>query len=592
MRFLMLRALHGWALALACFAPSVYAAPTAAELPSGGRVTSGQASIAVDGAHMEVNQASQNASLDWQTFNVGRNAEVEFHQPDASAVAVNRIADVNGSRILGRVDANGQVYLINPNGVLFGRNAQVDVGGLVASTLDIADADAASNKRSFSISPLPRGEGPGVRASGDEAAVVNQGTITTSDGGYVALLGGRVSNQGVIQARLGTVALAAGDKVTLDFAGDKLLGVQVDKGALRALAENRQLIQADGGSVLLTAKAADGLIQTVVNNEGVIEAHSIEDHSGVIKLLGDMDHGTVKVAGTLDASAGAGKNTDGGLIDTSAARVHVAAGAHVTAAARRGATGTWRIDAGNYTIAAEGGDIDGATLSASLAGSNVEIRSTAGNGDVSVDDAVAWSANTLTLTAARHIHVNQRMTAAGSSTLVMNTGVPNAGVKLGFALGGGFAGRIDFGSRSGKGLLFIDGESYTVIDSLGTAGSTTGADLQGINGALGNKYALGADIDAGGLVGLLGHNSTLLNGYVGSDQGFTVSGTGYVGGLVGGSMGAVSNAYVLHGLLSNAQPGYADAVGGLAGFNSGTISHSYGADVDSHGLADYAPRRP
>ncbi|TAN47025.1 MAG: filamentous hemagglutinin N-terminal domain-containing protein, partial [Methylococcaceae bacterium] len=254
------------AIALALSSSTAFAAPALTELPSGGQITSGRAGIAVDGSHMDVNQTSQNASLNWQTFNVGRNAEVEFHQPNASSVAVNRIADPDGSQIMGRVDANGQVYLINPNGVLFGKDAQVNVGGLVASTLDIADADAASGKRTFSSSPLPAEEGPGVRANGDEASVINQGTITTSDGGYAALLGGRVSNQGTIAARLGTVALAAGDQVTLDFAGDKLLGVQVDKGALQALAENKQLIQAEGGTVLLTARAADSLIQAVVNN--------------------------------------------------------------------------------------------------------------------------------------------------------------------------------------------------------------------------------------------------------------------------------------------------------------------------------------
>ncbi|TAN49113.1 MAG: filamentous hemagglutinin N-terminal domain-containing protein, partial [Methylococcaceae bacterium] len=138
------------AIALAFSSSTAFAAPALTELPSGGQITSGRAGIAVDGSHMDVNQTSQNASLNWQTFNVGRNAEVEFHQPNASSVAVNRIADPDGSQVMGRIDANGQVYLINPNGVLFGKDAQVNVGGLVASTLDIADADAASGKRTFS----------------------------------------------------------------------------------------------------------------------------------------------------------------------------------------------------------------------------------------------------------------------------------------------------------------------------------------------------------------------------------------------------------------------------------------------------------
>ncbi len=254
------------------FSETVLAGPGSKELPTGGQVTSGSADISSNGATMNINQTSQNVSINWATFNVGSKAQVNIHQPNASAIVVNRIQDTNGSQIMGQLNANGQVYLINPNGVLFGSGAQVNVGGLVASTLNISDADIAAGKRTF---------------SGSGGAVTNKGTITAADGGYVALLGGQVSNQGTIIAKLGTVALAAGDQITLDFNGDKLLNVAVDKETLNALVENKQLIKTDGGTVILTDKAANALIETVVNHDGITEAHSIENHNGEIKLVGE-----------------------------------------------------------------------------------------------------------------------------------------------------------------------------------------------------------------------------------------------------------------------------------------------------------------
>ncbi|MFI4940870.1 MAG: filamentous hemagglutinin N-terminal domain-containing protein, partial [Burkholderiales bacterium] len=333
-------------------------------LPVGGQVSSGSGAMAQNGTTLTVNQSSQNLSLNWQSFNIAGNETVNFMQPNASAIALNRVLGSDPSAIYGKLNANGQVFLINPNGILFGQGAQVNVGGLVASTLNLSDADFMAGKRAFT--------GGG---SADSAAVTNLGNIA-ANGGYIAFLGGKVSNQGTLQANLGTVALAAGNQTTLDFAGDKLIKVQVDQGALNALAENGQLIQADGGTVILTAKAANSLVSAVVNNTGLIRAQTLTNHDGVISLLGDMQSGQVKVGGTLDASAPNGGN--GGFIETSAAQVNVANDAKVTTAASMGLAGTWLIDPHDFTVAASGGDITGAALGSDLGATNITLQSSGG----------------------------------------------------------------------------------------------------------------------------------------------------------------------------------------------------------------------
>jgi filamentous hemagglutinin family protein len=294
--------------------------------PLGGKVVSGSATITQVGNTTDIRQSSADVAIDWLSFSIGSQATVDFLQPSASAVAVNRISSTNGSEILGHLDANGQLYLINPNGIIFGKGAEVNVGGLVASTLDVSDSSLSGSSRSF--------EGSGT------GSIVNQGTITAADGGYVALIGNRVSNEGVISAQLGTVALGSGSAVTIDFSGDRLVHLQVDRSTLNNLAENRQLIEADGGLVIMTAGAQRALLASVVNNSGIIEARTIENHDGTIELLGGMSAGTVKVGGTLDASAPTGGN--GGTIETDAAHVEVANAAKVTTAAPKGLTGSWR----------------------------------------------------------------------------------------------------------------------------------------------------------------------------------------------------------------------------------------------------------
>ena len=380
-------------------------------VPTGGNVSAGSATISTGPGSVTIDQSSQAAAINWASFNIAQGNSVTFVQPNSQSVALNRVVGPNPSEILGNLSANGQVFLVNPNGVLFGQGAQVNVGGLVASTLAISDADFMAGRYNF--------------AGSSGAAVLNNGSITATDGGYVALLGADVSNQGLIVARLGTVAFAAGQGVTLDVAGDGLLNVTVDTGAVNALVSNGGMIQADGGQVLLTAQAAGQLLRTAVNNTGVIEARTVENRSGTILLLADMHSGTTNVSGVLDASAPNGGS--GGFIETSAATVNIADGVSITTAAASGLTGTWLIDPADYIIAAIGGNITGATLSAQLVTTNVVISTmtpddTGGFGDIYVNDAVAWTASgaptTLTLNGFRDVNINAAITATNGNLVV------------------------------------------------------------------------------------------------------------------------------------------------------------------------------
>jgi len=210
------------------------------------------------------------------------------------------------------------------------------VGGLVATTLNLSDADLLAGRYVFDSS-----------SRSVDGAVVNKGSLTAAQGGYIALLAPEVRNEGVISATLGTALLAAGNKVTLNLNSGSLLGYSIDQGAINALADNKQLIQADGGQVFMSAKAADALSTAVVNNTGILQARTVQNVAGVIKLVGDMDHGTVNVDGTLDASAPSTGN--GGFIETSAAHVKAADSARVTTLAANGLNGTLTITSAPIT---------------------------------------------------------------------------------------------------------------------------------------------------------------------------------------------------------------------------------------------------
>jgi filamentous hemagglutinin family protein len=271
---------------------------SALALPTGETVVNGTVAVTRPSAQqMVVQQGSDKAIVNWQGFSIGGAEAVAFQQPGAASVILNRVVGGDPSSILGRMTANGRVFLVNPGGVFFAPGAAVDVGGLVASTLSISNEDFLAGHYRFA-------------AGGAAAGVSNQGTLRAADGGTVALLGGQVSNDGTITAKLGTVALAAGNRISLDFAGDGLTKVSVDEAAVGAQVRNSGMIIADGGQAVLTAHAAQALTDTVVNQTGVVRARTLAQRNGRIVLDGG-DEGVTQVSGTLDASGKAVGETGG-----------------------------------------------------------------------------------------------------------------------------------------------------------------------------------------------------------------------------------------------------------------------------------------
>ena len=263
---------------IASLAYAQQAPPAVNQLPQGGVVSRGSANIVTNTgqAQLTVNQSSNRAVIDWASFNVGSQAKVQFNQPSSSAVTLNNILGNNASQIYGQISANGQVFLSNPNGVYFSPTAQVNVGGLVATTGKANADEFMAGKASFN-----RG--------GSTGSVVNQGQLTSAAGGYIALLAPEVRNQGVVIAQAGTVALASGEAITLNFnhSGTGLAGITTTPQAIAALVENRSAVLAEGGQIILSAHALASLQGAVVKNSGQLSATSLSTQGGKIVLMGD-----------------------------------------------------------------------------------------------------------------------------------------------------------------------------------------------------------------------------------------------------------------------------------------------------------------
>jgi len=397
----------------------------------------------------------------------------------------------------------------------------------------------------------------------------------------VAFIAPQVKNEGTISANGGAVALAAGEKVTLNLEGNRFLGLTVERGALEALAENKGAIKADGGQVLLTAKAADALVKSVVNNEGTIEAQTLANVGGRIVLL--AEGGETRVAGRLDASAPAGG--DGGFVETSGDKVTIAPGATITTAAPQGSTGTWLVDPTDFTIAASGGDITGATLGTQLASNNVTLATAAagaGNGDIFVNDGVTWAnANTLTLSAHRNVDFSGGGTLNGGTTgnVTLNAGLNGtSGAIVGHATNTVVSGNtLVANARSGIGSsatpLLTQVANAALSNTQGggiyvtNSGNLTVA-AASTNGDINIRTTNGANVTSGAA----NRGGSITVGVVGGITGLSTTGSGNINFLAGngggtdgsGNLGGDGGAVHVNSALTSA--GTATLIGGAGGY--------------------------
>ncbi|CAH2032634.1 two-partner secretion domain-containing protein [Trichlorobacter ammonificans] len=514
---------------LASSAGTVYALPTS---PT---VVSGTAGIVSSGGTMTITN-SANAIINWQGFSIGQGETARFIQPSALSAVLNRVTGGDPSKILGALQSNGKVLLINPNGILFGPNSRVDVNGLIASTLTITNEDFLAGRMKFSAGPTA-------------GKVENRGSIATPSGGGVYLIAPAVENSGVITAPNGDVLLAAGKEVLLVDRRSPEIAVVVTAPAGESL--NLGTIVADAGRI--------GMYGSVVRQKGRISANSaVQDAQGRIFLKSSGEttvasgsvtsadgsgtasggkvivwsDGATVVDGTISAKGGE-QGGNGGFVETSGTYLKVADTARISTIAANGRSGIWLLDPNDFTIAPSGGDMTGATLATNLNSGNIVIETavmgTAGNGDIFVNDAIAKTGTadtSLTLKAERSISINapisssggkldvvlnahaQSDTAPGSVWINKNITTNGGSLIVGGGLDPAVTAAIGYGSATNDQLYGVYVETATIstgggniiIRGQGVAGSPFDAD--GIN--LANTvqlHAQGGNITLAGRTG-------------------------------------------------------------------------------------------
>ncbi len=317
--------------------------------PENGNVVSGSATITVDGKKLDVLQQTDKVVIDWRTFNIAIDEHTQFHQPSSSAVALNRVLTPDPSYILGRLSANGNIILINPNGVFFGANSRVDVNGLIASTADINNSDFMQGRYDF------------LKPGNPNAIIRNDGLINAKEAGLVGLVAPIVENNGIISAKLGRVSLASGDTFTLDMYGDDLINVAVSGNVAQQIVRNTGKIDAAGGRIAMTAAAGRDVVDSLIEVKGELKAPAAAEKNGKIIIYAEGSNAvtdpatkgtksgksTVLVDGKIDAS-GKGVGEKGGTVEIYGDQVGLLANAEIDTSGS--------VGGGNVNI---GGDYQG-----------------------------------------------------------------------------------------------------------------------------------------------------------------------------------------------------------------------------------------
>ena len=485
-----------------CFLVPFFSVSVSYANPVLNTVVSGNVSVQQSTNETKIVQTTQQGIIEWNSFNIGLNQKTQFIQPNGNAITLNRIDARQGvSQIFGQLQANGKIILVNGAGLYFGSSAVINVGSIIATTSDISNASFLNGKYIFDRPSAYGG-----------ASVINKGRITAAEDGVVALLGGNVANDGTIIAHLGTIALGSGSKFTVDFGGDQLVTFTVDAPVTKGGVSNTGKLLANGGQILVTAEAAESVLDNVINMSGIAEANTYKQRGGSIILSGG--DGTVTVSGKLSASsrkdsstpagniritgnnivlgknsvvvADAGKNGaggnivvkashqlaasgtlsakggtvtgNGGSVETSAALINVS-GIKINLSAAHGNTGIWLLDPTDLTLSDNAAsnsptvsNINVTDLMNALATANVAIQTTVsgsgGLGDIMVMNDINWSAAT-TLTLTAYHDV-----------------IINNGVTITNSSGGGLTLRAD-NSGTGSGTVMFNGSGKVNFTSGG-----------------------------------------------------------------------------------------------------------------------------
>ena len=289
-----------------------------AELPDGNATIAGDITITSNDQLMTIQQQSDQAIIEWNSFNIGENNTVTFNQPSSSSSALNRVVSGNPTTLAGSLNANGKVYVVNENGVYFTPTSTINAHSFAASTLALSNDNFLNNIFSFTSSN-----------QSSLQSIINKGSITTLDGGFTALLGGAIDNEGTINANLGKVGLGAGKEMTLDLSGDKFLQVAVPIDAATTLLDHEgdtlhTLIShsgsTKGNTIELDVGTAKNILSNAINIPGSLIANKAEQQKGKIILSGS---GTIKIDGSLKAPSTGDINITsdtlslGGTIDVS-----------------------------------------------------------------------------------------------------------------------------------------------------------------------------------------------------------------------------------------------------------------------------------
>jgi filamentous hemagglutinin family protein len=445
------------ALLATTLAPRPAAALPPGTQPSGGTVVAGSASISQSTTTTTINQSSNRAAVNWQSFDVGSQQTVQFNQPNASSSTLNRVVGPNPSEIAGHIQANGQIIVENQAGVVFDKGSQVNAAGLVVTAAGMTNSNFMSGNMVFD------------QAANPDAKVVNNGTITVKQHGLAALVAPEVRNSGTIRAKMGTVILAGAETDTLDLYGDGLVSINVTgqvttaPDGTRALVTNTGRISAKGGSVVLTADAVDGVVQTLVDAGGHISANSTAQRTGRVLISGEG--GDVRVEGVVIAD-GAKPGLSGGAIQVSGSTATIV-GSH----ARISASG----QAGGGTIAL------GTTLARAAPNGGTGIGAATTKTLTVKKGAVVSASATTSGNGGRVVLLSSNNTNMAGTINALGAGTAGAG---GFVeISGGnlspLTGQVHLGAASGLvGTLLIDPATLDVIHGTTTTMPDTITDTQ------------------------------------------------------------------------------------------------------------------